>query len=84
VTDPGPPSVYKWSGAQKTHLVVLTILSLFTIYEAIKGRFNTARYKVRAIYGSLSKPPASGACVAEDIVQIIMDQELVDFVLTAK
>jgi len=46
VTDPGPPSVYNWSEAQKTHLVVLTTLSLFTIHEAIKGRFNMARYKV--------------------------------------
>jgi len=66
------------------HLVVLTTHSLFTIHKAIKGRFNTARYKVRAIYGSLSKPPAGGACVTEDIIRITTDQELVDFVLTAK
>jgi len=66
------------------HLVVLTTLSLFTIHETIKGRFNMARYKVWAIYGSLSKPPAGSVCVAEDIVRITTDQELVDFVPTAK
>jgi hypothetical protein len=82
----GPPtaSVYKWRGAKKTQLVVRRTLSLIALNDAIKGRYRTHAYKPRAIYGSLSKPPADGSCDEEDIVRITSDQELEDFLITAK
>jgi len=84
VVEAGPPSVYSWCTAVKTQLVVLTSVSLIRLHEAIKGRYRTARYKVLAIFGSLTKPLADGTCPKEDIVRITSDHELVDFIITAK
>ena len=68
----------------KIQLVVLTLVLLIRLHEAFKGRYRTARYRVRAIFGSLTKPLADGTCPKEDIVRITSDQDLVDFIITAK
>ncbi|KAF8417593.1 hypothetical protein EV426DRAFT_622692 [Tirmania nivea] len=82
--DVGPPSTYKWNKARVSHLFTLTNISLIGLHEAIKGRYRTDRFKVRAIYGILSKPAANGSCSADDIIRITSDQELKDFLIIGK
>ena len=64
--------------------MVFTLVSLIPQHNAIKGCNRIARYKIWAIFGSLTKPLADGTYPKEDIVHITSDQQLVDFTNTDK